>query len=168
MKKGDISVNEFTEMLLYLEPHPALTERLHRWRKPYTSEKAHMCLWFGSQETTGSGNYTRSAPNSSARITYDRLLCPGAMLWIAEVLGEGPDRLHAAAQAARVAEKKNWRDRGNGFREVIPFDRIYQLYQHPERWIYDKQLASYMRFGDDGYPIPTKNAFWRVVNKQLR
>ena len=165
---NDVNIKEFAEMLLYLEPHPEQTEKLHRWKKPYTSEKAHMCLWFGSQETTGSGSYTRSSPNSSSRVTYNRLLCPGGMLWIAEVLGEGQERLQAAAQAARAAEKKNWRDRGNGFREIIPFDRIMQLYQHPENWIYDKRLLPYMRQGEDGYPVPSKNAFWKEATKDLK
>ena len=165
---NDVSISVFAEMLCYLEPHPEQTEKLHRWKKPYTSEKAHMCLWFRSQETTGSGSYTRSAPNSSARVTYNRLLCPGAMLWIAEVLGETPERLREAAKAARESEKRNWRERGDGFREVIPFDRIYELYQQPENWKYDKRLLPYMRKGEDGYPVPIKNTFWRVVNKELQ
>lgn len=167
MLKNDVDVTLFSEMLSYLEPHPELTEKLHRWKKPYSSEKAHMCLWFGSQTTKGGGSYTRNSPNSSAKTTYNRLLCPGGMLWIAEVLGEEPEKLKEAARSARKAEKVFWRNRGQGFRDVIPFERIYELYQHPEKWKYDKKLLRYMRICEDGYPIPTKNEFWRVLDKEL-
>lgn len=167
MQMNDIDVSLFAEMLCYLEPHPEMTEKLHRWKKPYTSEKAHMCIWFMSQETTGSGSYTRIAPNSSARTTYNRLLCPGGMLWIAEVLGEEPERLKAAAKSAREAEKKYWRNRGQGFRDVIPFERIYELYQHPENWLIEKQPL--IQRDEQGYPFPVnEDEFMRIMDKELR
>lgn len=165
---NDVNVTEFAEMLCYLEPHPEATERLDKWgTKSYRHQKAHMIDWFVSQTTTGSGSYTRKEPNTSARVTYNRLLAPGAMLWIADALGEGPERLQAAVQSAKEAEKNYWRDRGGGFRKVIPFSRIYQLYQHPENWKYDKRLRPYFGQGEDGYPVPTKNALWEELAKEL-
>ena len=165
---NDIRTIEFSEMLCHLEPHPPITSQLDRWRNPYTSEKAHMVLWFGSQETKGSGSYTRNKPNNSARTTYNRLLAPGAMLWVAEVMGEAPDRLKAAVQSAKQAEKVHWRNRGNGFRKVIPFDRIYELYQHPEGWLYEKRLLPMIERDDNGYPVPAnEDTFWAIVDKEL-
>lgn len=164
----DIDVELLAESFLYLEPHPEMTKKLHRWRNPYTSEKAHMCLWFGSQKTTGGGSYTRNEPNSSARTTYNRLLCPGGMLWIAEVLGEEPGRLKAAAKSAREAEKKHWRNRGQGFRDVIPFDRIYELYQHPENWLFEKRLLQLIQRDEEGYPFTTaEDELMDIVEKEL-
>lgn len=169
MRKDDINVLQFAEMMCYLEPHPELTTKLDRWKNPYTSEKAHMCIWFGSQETTGSGSYIRGGPNSSAEVAYNRLLCPGGMLWIAEALGETPQRLKEAVQAARKAEKKHWRARGNGFREVIPFSRIYELYQHPEGWIYEKKLLQLIERDEKGYPRPAnEDVFWEILNSELK
>lgn len=167
--KNDIDVQEFAEMLCYLEPHPPVTNELDHWRNPYTSEKAHMVLWFGSQETKGSGSYTRNAPNSSARTTYNRLLAPGAMLWIAEALGETPERLRAAVKSAREAEKEHWRNRGAGFRAVIPFDRIYELCGHPEGWRYEKRLLPLLHRDEQGYPYPTdEKRYEDIVIKELK
>ena len=165
---NDVYVQEFAEMLSYLEPHPPLTEELDTWGCTYQSEKAHMFWWFASQETNGSESYTRSTPNSSSKITYNRLLAPGAMLWIAEVMGETPERLRAACHAAAEAEKVHWRNRAKGFREVIPFDRIYELYQHPEGWLYDKQIVTLIGRDDKGYPLPLKaEAIRKVLKKEL-
>ena len=127
-----------------------------------------MFLWFSGQDTTGSGSYTRGKPNDSAKVTYNRLLAPGAMLWIAEVMGETPERLRAACHAATEAEKVNWQNRGKGFREVIPFERIYELYQHPEGWLYDKQILPLIGRDDKGYPLQLKPYEIRdVLEEQL-
>lgn len=168
MMTNDVYVQEFAEMLSLLEPHPPLTEELDRWGSTYQSEKAHMFLWFSGQDTTGSGSYTRGKPNDSAKVTYNRLLAPGAMLWIAEVMGETPERLRAACHAAKEAEKVNWQNRGKGFREVIPFERIYELYQHPEGWLYDKQILPLIGRDDKGYPLQLKPYEIRdVLEEQL-
>ena len=156
MQTTDINVRQFAEMLRYLDPHPPMTEELHCWKKPYSSEKEHMYYWFRGQITNGSGSYGRDEPNNSARTTYNRLLAPGAMLWIAEVLGETPELLNAAVQAAKKAEEVHWRARGNGFRDVIPFDRVYELYQHPENWVYEQQLLPLIGRDESGYPFPIK------------
>ncbi len=164
----DIDVMYFADMLCYLEPHPAITERLDKWGSPYTSEKAHMCLWFMGQTTTGSGSYARNKPNDSVKATYNRLLCPGAMLWIAEVLGEAPERLEEAYEAATVAENVHWRNRGKGFREVIPFERIYELFLHPEGWLYEKRLLSLVGRDEQGYPVTTdEDRFSELVLEEL-
>ena len=168
MVTNDIDIKQFAKMLQYLEPHPELTEELDQWGSVYSSEKAHMCLWFGGQATTGSGSYTRGKPNNSTRSAYNRLLCPGAMLWIAEVLGESPEQLKAACAAAIEAEKENVRARGKAFRDVISFDRIYELYMHPEAWIYDKLLLDYISQDNQGYPVQVKkNAIRKILKEEI-
>ena len=169
MEMNDLDTEAFATMLSYMEPHPPVTEELDRWGSRYTSEKAHMVLWFGNQNTTGSGSYTRNKPNTSARTAYNRLLAPGAMLWIAEVLGETPERLREAHHAAVEAEKVHWRNRGKGFREVIPFDRIYELCGIPEGWYIDGNILQLIKFDEDGYPVSANDKeFLKVLKKEIR
>ena len=168
IEKNDIDVMTFAGMLLFLEPHPPVTEELDSWGCSYSSEKAHMCGWFASQTTNGGGSYTRNEPNRSARATYNRLLAPGAMLWIAEVLGENSEQLRTAVQAAKEAEKKNWRARASAFREVIPFERIWELLNQPVNWLYDEQLLPLIAWDEYGYPtIPKEEAELLVFNDVL-
>lgn len=162
----DINVLEFAEMLSYLEPHPPLTEKFYQVTKPYPSEKAHMYFWFEGQTTTGSGSYARGEPNNSAKTTYNRLLCPGAMLWIAEALGETPEKLNEAYQATET-EKGHLRSQCKGFRNVIPWERICELYQHPEGWLYDKKILQFLRRSEDGYPVPVSNRIGDVIAEEL-
>ena len=169
MPIDDIDVTLFAEMLQYLEPHPPVTEELHCWRKPYQSEKAHMTGWFICQTgTNGNGAYHRDKGNSSARTTYNRLLAPGAMLWIAEVFGEERRRLEEAVNAAKEAEKIHWRKRCNGFRSVISFDRILELMDNPDGWLIDERLRPYLDRNEDGYPEERDSkAIDKILNEEL-
>lgn len=91
----------------------------------YPHERAHMVDWFQSQISRGGGAYTRSAPNTSARRTYNRVLNPISLLWIAEALGEDEAVVHAAA-AAVVAESE-YRRRPALVRRHIPWVRVFEL-----------------------------------------
>ena len=91
------------------------------------------------------------------------------MLWIAETLGETPDRLKEAAKSAKEAEKMYWRKRGDGFRKVIPFQRIYELYRHPENWLIEKRLVPLIQRDERGYPFPVnEEKFIGSMEKELR
>ena len=52
--------------------------------------------------------------------------------------------------------------------DVISFDRIYELYQHPEGWLYDKQLLPLISRDEKGYPVQAKKqAIRKVLNEEL-
>lgn len=149
----DISVLEFTDVLRLLAPMPEATKIYDHWgTKCYTSQKAHMVIWFESQTGTGTGAFTREKGNNSARACYNRLLNVGALVWIADALGEDAEKIKAAADAATIAEKENYRKRCGAFRDVIPFDRILELLENPKDWRLDADLIPYLSFNDDGYP----------------
>ena len=153
----DVGTQEFADMLSFLAPHPDETELLDRWGSQYTSEKANVCLWLRGQAVP------------SARTAYDRLLSPGAMLWMAEVLGETPENLKAACLSATKAEKVFWRNRGRGFREVIPFDRILELYQNPDGWKYDERLLPLIRREAQGYPTAAdEDAVAAILDDEMK
>jgi hypothetical protein len=61
-----------------------------------------MLRWFSDQNSRGSGVFTRAVPNVSERTTYNRLLCPPAFVRMAGALGEEPEAVQAAADAARA------------------------------------------------------------------
>ncbi|WP_298861919.1 hypothetical protein [uncultured Microbacterium sp.] len=84
--------------------------------------REHMVSWFDSQATRGAGAYTRRTPNLSARITYERLQAPGALLWIGEAAGAPAEAVQAAADAAVRATDN--RTRCRVIREHLPWDMI--------------------------------------------
>lgn len=81
--------------------------------------------WFTEQVTCGSGAFTRTEPNTSARTTYNRLLAPAAFVWMAEALGEDSAVVQAAADAAR--DEPNARKRPGLLRKQLPWSRIAEL-----------------------------------------
>lgn len=93
----------------------------------YTSEREHMVCWFRAQTTKGSGSYTRSTPNHSAKRTYNRLMNATSVLWIGEALGIDPDILKAAVQ--ELKKEKDYRRRPAIVRRHIPWDTIAPLAQ---------------------------------------
>lgn len=164
----DIDVGVLSEYLRYLEPHLPVTDELDRWGTKgwYKTQKMHMVLWIDSQSTKGSGNYTRSEPNSSAKQMYNRFLNPGGLLWMAEALGEAPETLRKAVAAAVEAEEISLRKRCTAFRRVIPFERILELYNKPQGWKYDKLILPYLRFDDDGLPVATSSKIWGILDRE--
>ena len=138
----DIHVLDFCEVLTLLEPMPPITRLYDVWGSEYPSQKAHMVHWFSSQPTKGGGAYSRSKPNESARKAYNRLLNTGGLLRIAEALGEAPEAVRAAQSAAEIV--RDFRREAKTFREIIPFDRILELIDNPDGWIFDPTLVPIM------------------------
>jgi len=123
-------VRDFVRVLRRLESHLPVSDA-HERDQPqlrdawWSSQKEHMTRWFGDQNGRGSGAFTRKKPNTSARTTYNRLLCPAAFMWMAEALGEDPAVVSAAADAAR--DEPNARKRRGLLRRHLPWERISQL-----------------------------------------
>lgn len=123
----DWTTEEFARILSGLEPHlpisdafeAELPQRTGTW---WTSQREHMVAWFRGQDSRGSGKYSRHAPNTSARTTYNRLLAPAAFVWIAEALGVGPAIVQASADAAR--REPNARKRPGLLRKHLPWALI--------------------------------------------
>lgn len=55
-------------------------QKRNRWRR---SQREHMSGWFAQQTSLGSGAFSRTKPNRSARTTYQRLIHPKGIVWIA-------------------------------------------------------------------------------------
>lgn len=145
----DIPVSGFAETMTILEKDLPVTNTYGRpgpgaW---YTCQKEHMIDWFLSQQTNGAGKYTRKTPNQSSRAAYNHLVCLGALIWMAEALGEDPKILREAAAAATAVT--GVRAQCAAFRKLIPFDRILELYQSPEGW---HRSASPEYFDDPSEP----------------
>ena len=125
----DFSIQEFTHLLETLEAHLPISDAFEeadpqkngRW---WTSQKEHMIVWFSSQTTLGSGGFTRSAPNNSARATYQRLQSAEALLWIAEALRVDDSTLR---EVAATALGENRRSRPRIIRQAIPWPIIAEL-----------------------------------------
>ncbi|MBS1673949.1 MAG: hypothetical protein JSS74_08295 [Actinobacteria bacterium] len=121
---------EFARLLETLEPHLPISDAFEKdvpqrqgtW---WSSQREHMVHWFTAQASLGSGAYTRSQPNFSARTTYNRLLAPAALLWIAEGLGEDAELVRSAADRART--ELNARRRPGLVRSFLPWARIAPL-----------------------------------------
>ncbi|MEH0110725.1 hypothetical protein V6N00_13525 [Tersicoccus sp. MR15.9] len=128
--EDDFSTVEFARRLRALAAHLPLSDAFERdlpqlrgtW---WTSQREHMVRWFESQDSHGSGAYSRRARNTSARTTYNRLLAPAAILWMAEALGEDRAVVEAAADAARA--ETNARKRPALLRRHLPWSRIAEL-----------------------------------------
>ena len=164
---NDLSVDKFAAILEYLDPMPDATKALDRWGvKHYPNQKAHMILWLLSQEGTGGKGYTRKEGNSSSQEAYNRLLNPGALIWMADALGEAPEAIQNATEAAIAAEKINYRGRCSAFRELIPWARIDELIHDPAGWKIDPALRPFLSWWK-GWPAPklSKQAEYEQVIK---
>ena len=164
----DIDVGVLSEYLRYLDPDLPVTRELDQWGTKgwYKTQKMHMVLWIDSQSTTGSGNYTRSEPNSSAKKMYNRFLNPGGLLWMLEALGEDEAKLREAVAEAVKAEDISIRRRCTAFRKVIPFERLLELYNNPHGWHYDPLITPYLKFDDEGWPVATSSKIWAILERE--
>lgn len=126
----DIHVRDFVRVLRRLQPHLPISDA-YEWDRPqrrgawWSTQKEHMIRWFSDHDGRGSGAFTRTEPNTSARTTYNRLQCPAALVWMAEALGEDPAVVRAAADAARG--EPSARRRSGLLRRHLPWERIGQL-----------------------------------------
>ena len=98
----------------------------------YNYDHLHMITWFSSQITLGNGKYSRRHANRSARRTYNSLLNPYSLLWIAAALREDPEKVKAAAR--EMKDYKSFSAKCGAVRRVIPFDRIYELALRMKEW----------------------------------
>lgn len=126
----DLHVHGFVDVLKDLQPHLPISDQYELDRPQargawWSSQQEHMVRWFGTQDSLGSGAFTRSVANTSAKTTYNRLLCSAAFVWIAEALGEDLTVVQAAADAAR--DEPNVRKRPGLLRKHLPWERIVAL-----------------------------------------
>ena len=166
---NDIQVSKFALILKFLDPAPASTSALDSWGTKARSQKAHMIGWFMSQLTTGEKGYKRARANNSSASTYNRLLNPGALIWIADSLGEDRAAIEKAAQAAAKAEEDDYRDRCKAFRRIIPWERIYQLLTQPQGWRIDPAVKPCLSWAG-GWPWvkPSKQQeFDKIITEEL-
>lgn len=88
-------------------------------------DQLHMVTWFSGQLSLGSGKYSRSRPNHSAKKTYERLVNPFSLLWIAAALGVEEETVRKAR--SDMNDRKTFREKCIAVRKVIPWNRIYEL-----------------------------------------
>ena len=140
----DIEVSKCSAYLSFLDPMPPVTKELDKWGSRYQSQKIHMVRWLDWQLEVYHGKYGREKSNSSTKTTYNRFQNPGGLLWMAEVLGEKEDKLREAVAAAiaaeKVAKKYDGKSRCAAFRAVIPWERIGELLDQPEKWRIDPAM----------------------------
>lgn len=129
MSAPDFDVRAFARIMRTLPHWPPITatwDREHpspsQW---WTSQGEHMVDWFESQMTLGGGAYSRTAPNRSARRTYNRLLSVGGLLWIGEAMGAPRDLVQLAADES--ARERDNRRRCGIIRRHIPWEMVASL-----------------------------------------
>ena len=125
MPEGDVDNYAMATVFANLPPQPEIEEYLKEINVNYDYDHLHMVTWFSAQTTHGSGHYSREEFNLSAKRTYNRLLNPYSLLWIAAALEEDPEVVRkAAADAEKV---KTFAEKCGVVRKAIPFSRIYEL-----------------------------------------
>lgn len=146
----DIKIGDFRRIITFLERKPRLTTELDRWgTRYYPEQRSHtiaMCDW---QEV-------KERPNYSTWVMWGNLKNPGILLWVADVLGEDEDRIRQACQEAAWAhtgiKKRDCILESNAFRRVIPWARIMELLDHPEKWRREKDLSKRGSLNGRGIP----------------
>lgn len=95
-------------------------QTVEEWER---TEKWHMIGWFSAQTTHGKGSYTREKTNNSAKVCYNRLQCPEALLWIAEACGVNEETVgEALDNLIGVAGNQK---QCKAIRDVIPWETVY-------------------------------------------
>ena len=122
---GDLPNGDLAEIFAMLPPQPETAKWLEDIGVCYEYDNLHMVCWFACQLTPGSGFYSRSRPNHSAKKTYERLRNPLSLLWIAAALGEDPETVKAAAREAEGY--LTWTAKCGVIRRAVPWKRIYAL-----------------------------------------
>lgn len=123
----ELTCREFAELLRSRKAHYPISDRyiseIHDSPdKSGEDEREHMIIWFESNETSGSGSYSRKTPNGSARTCYGRLCNAASLLWIAEAVGVPKATVQRAFEAAETAG--DYRSACGRIRKVIPWDEI--------------------------------------------
>lgn len=124
----DMTCREFAKLLKTHDAHYPLSDRyvneIHDSPdKSGNDEREHMIIWFEANDKTGTGPYSRSTPNTSARRCYARLANAGSLLWIAEAVGVPTETVQRAFDAA--VEAGSYRRACGAIRAIIPWSEIY-------------------------------------------
>lgn len=125
--ENDFLNTEMAAVFAHLPPQPDTAAWLQSADISWTYDRLHMVTWFSGQLSLGSGDYSRSRPNHSAKTTYERLLNPYSLLWIAAALGENRDLILRTAE--EIKEYETYRAKCGVIRRAIPWKRIYELAQ---------------------------------------
>ncbi len=123
--EGDFHNTELAAVFAHLSFQPEVSGWLKTINVSWTYDQLHMVSWFSGQLSLGSGKYSRSRPNHSAKKTYERLLNPFSLLWIAAALGEDKDLVIRTAE--EMKQYTTWRAKCGVVRRAIPWKRIYEL-----------------------------------------
>lgn len=125
VKDDDIDTVDFAMLLAQVPWQPEKKEWLDRLGINYDYNQYLSVTWFASQITLGSGHYSRRVPNHSAKTTYNRLLNPYALLWVASVLGEDDELIELILQSVKL--EKTAPEQSKLVRDNIPFSRIAEM-----------------------------------------
>ena len=93
----------------------------------YRSQKEHLCGWFA--EISGPGAYNRQSRNWDVKAAYNHFQCTAGLLWLAEALGEDPNTVREAVEAAQRAPRRGG-SQCAAVRRVIPWERVEELLRH--------------------------------------
>ena len=125
VREQDMENTVLASVFAHLPDQPETAVWLASLQVSWTYDQLHMVSWFSGQLSLGSGKYSRSRPNHSAKLTYERLLNPFSLLWIAAALGE--DREVVARTRKEIDGYVSWRAKCGVVRRAIPWKRIYEL-----------------------------------------
>ena len=124
----DMRAPAFAEVLRHLQPRTQIADKWERLRTPpskwWEHQRDHMEAWFSQAE--GPGAYGRRRAQTAGQ-TYNRLLCPPAVLWIGEALGEDREIIREAANTAWG--KKHIAAQCGVIRHYVPWERVFDLAQ---------------------------------------
>ena len=116
---------QMAAIFAHLPYQPEIAGWLQTIDVSWTYDQLHMVTWFSGQLSLGSGKYSRSRPNHSAKTTYERLLNPYSLMWIAAALGEDKDLVIRTGK--EIKEYATYRAKCGVVRRAIPWKQIYEL-----------------------------------------
>ena len=125
VREQDFHNTVMAAVFAHLPAQPEIRNWLREIDVKWDYDQLHMVTWFSGQLSLGSGKYSRSRPNHSAKVTYERLLNPFSLLWIAAALGEDKDLVIRTGYEIR--DYLTYRAKCGVVRRAIPWKRIYEL-----------------------------------------
>lgn len=125
VREQDFHNTVMAAVFAHLPFQPEMSLWLESIDVSWTYDQLHMVTWFSGQLSLGSGQYSRSRPNHSAKVTYERLLNPFSLLWIAAALGEDKDLVIRTRH--EFEEYATYSAKAGVVRRAIPWRRIYEL-----------------------------------------
>ncbi len=136
----DITINEFCDIAALLAVDPGICRKYDWWSTQYyRTQKAHVLAWFASKPD-----------EASTKAVYNRLQNAGMLVWLAAVFGVPESEISSAATAAEKADLIDYRRSCRAFRDIIPFDRIYQCIENPGQWVYDAEILDLTKIEENG------------------